>query len=61
MNEILPDGGKPIKVGDPSFVYKNVYNPITWLGDDPYRPRVEMLVIKDRRQVFLRRYDKNQV
>ena len=60
MNEILPDGGKPIKVGDPSFVYKNVYNPITWLGDDPYRPRVEMLVIKDRRQVFLRRYDKNE-
>lgn len=60
MNEILPDGGKPIKVGDPSFVYKNVYNPITWLGDDPYRPRVEMLVVKDRRQVFLRRYDKNE-
>ena len=60
MNEILPDGGKPIKVGDPSFVYKNVYHPITWLGDDPYRPRVEMLVVKDRRQVFLRRYEKNE-
>ena len=60
MNEILPDGGKPIKVGDPSFVYKNVYHPITWLGDDPYRPRVEMLVVKDRRQVFLRRNERNE-
>ena len=60
MNEILPDGGKPIKVGDPSFVYKNVYHPITWLGEDPYRPRVEMLVVKDKRQVFLRRYEKNE-
>lgn len=60
MNEILPDGGKPIKVGDPSYVYKNVYNPIIWLGQDPYRPRVEMLVVKDKRYVFLRRYKRNE-
>lgn len=59
MNEILPDGNKPIQIGDPSFVYKNVYHPIIWLGADPYRPRVEMLTIKDRRYVFIRRYEKN--
>lgn len=59
MNEILPDGRKPIQIGDPSYVYKNVYNPIVWLGKDPYRPRVEMLVIKDGRYVFTRRYEKN--
>lgn len=59
MNEIMPDFNKPIKVGDMSFVYKNVYHPIVWLGEDPYRPRVELLAIKDRRYVFLRRYDKN--
>lgn len=59
MNEILPDGNKPIQIGDPSFVYKNVYHPIVWLGADPYRPRVEMLTIKDRRYVFIRRYEKN--
>lgn len=59
MNEILPDGNKPIQIGDPSFVYKNVYHPIIWLGADPYRPRVEMLAIKDRRYVFIRRYEKN--
>lgn len=59
MNEILPDGNKPIQIGDPSFVYKNVYHPIVWLGVDPYRPRVEMLTIKDRRYVFIRRYETN--
>lgn len=59
MNEIMPDFNKPIKVGDMSFVYKNVYHPIVWLGEEPYRPRVELLAIKDRRYVFLRRYDKN--
>lgn len=59
MNEILPDGNKPIQIGDPSFVYKNVYHPIVWLGADPYRPRVEMLTIKDRRYVFIRRYETN--
>ena len=59
MNEIMPDFNKPIKIGDMSFVYKNVYHPIVWLGEEPYRPRVELLAIKDRRYVFLRRYDKN--
>lgn len=53
----IPDGGKPIKVGDPSFIYKGVYHPITWMGNQPYRPRVEMLVIKDAHYVYLRLKD----
>lgn len=53
----MPDGGKPIKVGDPSFIYKGVYHPITWMGEKPYRPRVEMLVIKDAHFVYLRLKD----
>ena len=53
----IPDGGKPIKVGDPSFIYKGVYHPITWMGEKPYRPRVEMLVIKDAHFVYLRLKD----
>jgi hypothetical protein len=53
----VPDGNKPIRVGDTSFVYKGVYHPIFWLGKDPYRPRVEMLVIKDARYVYLRLKD----
>lgn len=53
----IPDGGKPIKIGDPSFIYKGVYHPITWMGDKPYRPRVEMLVIKDAHFVYLRLKD----
>ena len=48
----LPDGNKPIKVGDASFIYKGVYNPIYWVGKDPYRPRVETLVIKDARYLY---------
>ena len=48
----LPDGNKPIKVGDTSFIYKGVYNPIYWVGKDPYRPRVETLVIKDGRYLY---------
>ena len=48
----LPDGNKPIKVGDPSYIYKGVYNPIYWVGNDPYRPRVETLVIKDARYLY---------
>ena len=57
MNEKLPDGNKPIQIGDPSFVYHGVYHPIVWIGRDPYRPRVEMLTVKDKFQVFLRVYD----
>ena len=53
----IPDGGKPIQVGDSSFIYKGVYHPIVWVGKEPYRPRVEMLVIKDARYVFLRLKD----
>lgn len=53
----IPDGGKPIKVGDPSFIYKGVYHPIAWMGNQPYRPRVEMLVIKDAHYVYLRLKD----
>ena len=48
----LPDGNKPIKIGDASFIYKGVYNPIYWVGKDPYRPRVETLVIKDGRYLY---------
>lgn len=59
MNEILPDGGKPIQVGDPSFIYNGVYHPIYWNGLDPYRPRVEMLVIDNGCKVYLRMYDKS--
>lgn len=53
----IPDGGKPIRVGDPSFIYKGVYHPIAWMGNQPYRPRVEMLVIKDAHYVYLRLKD----
>ncbi len=53
----IPDGGRPINVGDNSFIYKGVYHPIVWFGNEPYRPRVEMLVIKDARKVFLRLKD----
>ena len=53
----LPDFGKEIKVGDPSFVYKGIYNAIYWDGEDPYRPRVENLVVRNGKEVFLRLYD----
>lgn len=49
----LADGNKPIKVGDKSYIYKGVYNPIYWIGDKPYRPRVETLVIKDGTHVYM--------
>lgn len=48
----LADGNKPIKIGDTSYIYKGVYNPIYWVGKDPYRPRVETLVIKDGRYLY---------
>lgn len=48
----LADGNKPINIGDPSYIYKGVYNPIYWIGKEPYRPRVETLVIKDARYVY---------
>ena len=53
----LPDFQKDIKVGDLSFVYKGVYHPIHWEGDIPYRPRVENIVVKNGREIFLRVYD----
>jgi hypothetical protein len=52
----VPDGNKPIRVGDSSFIYKGIYHPIHWLGKDPYRPRVEMLVIKED-SIYLRLKD----
>ena len=55
----LPDNGTPVKVGDTHCIYKEVYHPITWIGNDPYRPRVETLVIKDGNKVFLRLYDES--
>lgn len=57
MKRPLPDNGIPVKQGDPSFIYKGVYHPIVWYGEEPYRPRVETLVIKDGRYVFLNMYD----
>ena len=48
----LADGNKPINVGDTSFIYKGVYHPIYWIGTEPYRPRVETLVIKDGEYVY---------
>lgn len=53
----LPDFQKDIKVGDLSFVYKGVYHPIHWEGDIPYRPRVENIVVRNGREIFLRVYD----
>jgi 8-oxo-dGTP pyrophosphatase MutT (NUDIX family) len=52
----VPDGNNPIRVGDSSFIYKGIYHPIHWLGKDPYRPRVEMLVIKED-SIYLRLKD----
>lgn len=52
------DGGKPISYGDPSYIYHGVYNPIVWVGEEAYRPRVETLVVRNRFEVFLRLYDK---
>lgn len=57
MSLPLPDYNKKIHKGDISFVYKGVYHPIRWFGDDPYRPRVETIVIKNGDQIFLRMYD----
>ena len=57
MNRPLPDNGMPVKKGDLSFIYQGVYHPIVWYGEEPYRPRVETLVIKDGRYVYLNMYD----
>ena len=58
MSLPLPDYNKKIHKGDISFVYKGIYHPIQWFGDDPYRPRVETIIIKNGNQIFLRKYDK---
>lgn len=59
MNTAYGDGNKPISVGDPSYILDGVYNPIIWIGEDPYRPRVETLVLsEDGTKVLLRLYDK---
>lgn len=51
----LTDNQIPIKVGDDHYIYKDVYNPIEWHNGDPYRPRVEMLVLRPGGyQIFLR-------
>ena len=31
----LPDNGIPIKVGDRSYIYKNVFHPIEWFSGEP--------------------------
>ena len=51
----LPDNKIPIEVGDKSYIYKNVFNPIEWHYDEPYRVRVETLVLsKDGSSIFIR-------
>lgn len=50
----VPDNGTPVQPGDDHFVYKNVYHPITWINDLPYRPRVETLVVKDGELMYAR-------
>lgn len=51
----LPDNGIPISVGDKSFIYKDVFHPIEWYAGEPYRPRVETLVLnKLGTEIFLR-------
>jgi hypothetical protein len=55
----LPDNGIPVKLGDTSFVYKDVYHPIIWINDEPYRPRVETIVVKYGSMIFLRLKDEN--
>ena len=56
MSLPLPDNKRPIEVGDISFVYHGVYHPILWDGEDPYRPRVETLILKDGKFLYLRKY-----
>lgn len=59
MNVTLPDNRVPIRIGDPSFIYEGVYHPIVWIGQEPYRPRVELLLVKDKRYVFLQKLEEN--
>ena len=56
---ITPDGGKPIQIGDTSYIYKGIYNPIIWFEDKPYRPRVEMLVLDENKESVLLRIKSN--
>lgn len=56
----LPDNGIPIRVGDSGFIYEDVYHPIEWYGGEPYRPRVETLVLnKTCDRVFMDRGEGN--
>lgn len=52
LMRMIADGNKPINIGDSSYIYKGIYNPIQWYGNKPYRPRVETLVIKDGKYVY---------
>lgn len=55
----LPDNKVPIKVGDESYIYKDVYNPIEWVSGEPFRPRVETLLLDgSRTKVFAHVTDK---
>ena len=57
---VLPDNGIPIKMGDRSFIYKDVFHPITWQGGEPYRTRVETLVLGNMgTTIFLRIDEEN--
>ena len=59
MNRPLPDNHIPIEIGKTtSFIYKDVYHPITWIGNEPYRPRVETMVISQGRKLWIKFHNK---
>lgn len=59
MNRPLPDNRIPIEIGKTiSFIYKDVYHPITWIGNEPYRPRVETMVISQGRKLWIKFHNK---
>ena len=57
---VLPDNGVPVKIGDRSFVYQDVFHPIEWYNGEPYRTRVETLVLGNMgTTIFLRIDEEN--
>lgn len=55
---VLPDNGVPVKIGDRSFVYQDVFHPIEWYNGEPYRTRVETLVLGNMGTTIFLRIDK---
>lgn len=60
MNIPVTDNGKPVQPGDSYFKYKGVYHPVVWVGDTPYRPRVETLVLMNGNAVYARIKDEDR-